>query len=128
VTITKEQILACKPELKEMEVPEWGGSVWIRPVTLGEQGRLADAGHKFEKADPSARLKGTTVKLITWVVSDETGNPMFADTDIPALMNQPATIFLKLQDAILELSGLTESSRAELEKNSATGQTDKPDS
>ena len=118
MTITKEQVLATRPALKEVEVPEWGGSVWIRPVTLGEQGKLANAGVKFEKADPSARLKGTTVALIIWVVSDENGNPMFAESDIPALMNQPATIFLKLQDAILELSGLTEASRAEIAKNS----------
>lgn len=128
MTITKEQVLATRPALKEMEVPEWGGSVWIRPVTLGEQGKLADAGHKFEKAVPSTRLKGTTVQLITWVVSDADGNPLFGETDIPALMNQPATVFLKLQDAILELSGLTEASRAELEKNSETGQTGKPGS
>ena len=128
MTITKEQVLATKPALKEVEVPEWGGSVWIRPVTLGEQGKLANAGTKFEKADPSARLKGTTVALIIWVVSDENGTPLFSDTDIPALMNQPAAIFLRLQDAILELSGLTESSRAELEKNSGTVQTGKPDS
>ena len=125
MTITKEQVLATKPALKEVEVPEWGGSVWIRPVTLGEQGKLADAGHKFEKADPSARLKGTTVKLVIWVVSDENGMPLFADTDLPKLMDQPASVFLRLQDAILELSGLTESARAELEKNSETVQTDK---
>ena len=128
MTITKEQVLATKPVLKEVEVPEWGGSVWIRPVTLGEQGKLANAGVKFEKADPSARLKGTTVALIIWVVSDENGTPLFGDTDIPALMNQPAAVFLRLQDAILELSGLTESSRTELEKNSGTVQTGKPDS
>lgn len=126
MTITKEQVLATRPALKEVEVPEWGGSVWIRPVSLGEQGKLADAGHKFEKADPSARLKGTTVKLVIWVVSDESGVPIFSDTDLPALMNQPASVFLRLQDAILELSGLTEASRAELEKNSETAQTDKP--
>lgn len=128
MTITKEQVLATKPALKEIEVPEWGGSVWIRPVTLAEQGRLANAGLKYEKADPSTRLKGTTVALIIWVVSDENGNPMFAESDIPGLMNQPASIFLRLQDAILELSGLTESARAELEKNSATGQIAKLDS
>jgi hypothetical protein len=41
-------------------------------------------------------------------------------------MSQPASVFLRLQDAILELSGLTESARAALEKNSETAQTDKP--
>jgi hypothetical protein len=126
MTLTKEQILAVAPRLQEVEVPEWGGSVWIRPVTLGEQGKLADAGHKFEKADPSARLKGTTVKLVIWVTSDESGAPLFTDADLPSLMSQPASVFLRLQDAILELSGLTESARAALEKNSETAQTDKP--
>ncbi len=47
--LTKEQILAASPKLKEVEVPEWGGSVFIRPVTLEEQGKLADLGAKHEK-------------------------------------------------------------------------------
>ena len=126
--LTKEQILGTKPVLKEVDVPEWGGSVWIRPVTLDEQGKLADAGMKFEKANPSARLRGTTVKLVIWVTSDQDGNSLFAEADQPKLMEQPASVFLRLQDAILELSGLTEASRAELEKNSGTGLTARLDS
>jgi len=43
VTITKEQVLATKPALKEVEVPS-GADRSDPPVTLGEQGKLANAG------------------------------------------------------------------------------------
>jgi hypothetical protein len=124
-----DEIFAIRPILHEVEVPEWHRSVWIRPVTLQEQGRLADAGHKFEKADPSARLKGTTVKLIIWVVSsDADGTLLFSEDQVPQIVKQPASVFLRLQDEILKLSGLTEDSRAAIEKNSETVPTDKLDS
>ena len=38
MTLTKEQIFNASPRLKEAEVPEWGGSVFVHPVTLEEQG------------------------------------------------------------------------------------------
>ena len=33
MNLTKEQILTATPKLQEIEVPEWGGSVFIRPIT-----------------------------------------------------------------------------------------------
>ena len=44
MSLTKSEVLSIRPHLKEVEVPEWGGSVWIRPITLAEQGKLADLG------------------------------------------------------------------------------------
>jgi hypothetical protein len=35
----------------EIEVPEWGGSVFIRPVTLAEQAKLADLGASSLRGD-----------------------------------------------------------------------------
>ncbi len=55
--LTKEQILAASPTLQEVEVPEWGGSVFIRLVTLEEQGKLADLGLKHEKSSAVARIR-----------------------------------------------------------------------
>jgi hypothetical protein len=115
--LTKEQILAITPKLEEIEVPEWGGSVFIRPVTLAEQAKLADLGTKFEKAAVMDRMKNITLRLVQWAVSDSEGQPLFDAKDLEALMTKSASAFLRIQDAILRLSGLTEESRKELEKN-----------
>ncbi len=129
MTLSKEQILAASPKLKEVEVPEWGGSVFIRPVTLEEQGKLADLGAKHEKSSAAIRIRHCTLSLLQWTVCDEEGKQLFTAEDLAGLMSKSsASAFLRLQDAVLKSSGLTEESRKELEKNLLTGQTGEPGS
>jgi hypothetical protein len=51
--LTKAQILNRKPILQEVPIPQWGGFVYIRPLTVAEQTKLAELGTKFEKASQS---------------------------------------------------------------------------
>ncbi len=128
MTLTKQQILSTSPRLKEVDVPEWGGSVFIRPLTIHEQAKLADLGTKYEKSSVVDRMKNCTLRLVQWSVCDEQGNPLFEAGDLEPLMSKAASAFLRLQDAILALSGLTEESRKELEKNLLSAPSDGPDS
>ena len=124
MTLTKEQILSSSPRLKEVEVPEWGGSVFIRPVTLEEQGKLADLGAKHEKSSAAIRIRHCTLSLLQWTVCDEEGKPLFTADDLAGLMTKSsASAFLRLQDAVLRFSGLTEESRREQGKNLLIEQT-----
>jgi len=126
--LTKQQILAAAPRLKEVEVPEWGGSVFIRPLTIHEQAKLADLGTKYEKGTVVERMKNCTMRLVQWSVCDERGGTLFEASDLEPLMAKSASAFLRLQDAILALSGLTEESRRELEKNLLSAPSDGPGS
>ena len=128
MTLTKQQILSTSPRLKEVDVPEWGGSVFICPLTIHEQAKLADLGTKYEKSSVVDRMKNCTLRLVQWSVCDEQGNPLFEAGDLEPLMSKTASAFLRLQDAILALSGLTEESRKELEKNLLSAPSDGPDS
>jgi hypothetical protein len=128
MTLTKQQILSTSPRLKEVDVPEWGGSVFIRPLTIHEQAKLADLGTKYEKSSVVDRMKNCTLRLVQWSVCDEQGSPLFEAGDLEPLMSKAASAFLRLQDAILALSGLTEESRKELEKNLLSAPSDGPDS
>ena len=127
--LTKEQILNASPKLKEVEVPEWDGSVFIRPVSLEEQGKLADLGAKHEKSSAAIRIRYCTLSLLQWTVCDEEGKQLFTAEDLAGLMSKSsASAFLRLQDAVLKFSGLTEESRRELEKNLLIDQTGGPGS
>ena len=44
---TKAMINATSPKLEEIEIPEWVGSVFFRPVTPTEQSKLADLGTRY---------------------------------------------------------------------------------
>ena len=126
--LTREQILTASPKLKEVDVPDWGGSVFIRPLTIHEQAKLADLGTKHEKSSVVDRMKNCTLRLVQWSVCDDRGNPLFEAGDLEPLMSKAASAFLRLQDAILALSGLTEESRKELEQNLLSAPSDGPDS
>ena len=103
--LTTEQILAASPKLKEVEVPEWGGAVFIRPVTLEEQGMLADLGSKHEKSSAAIRIRHCTLSLLQWTVCDEDGKPLFTGEDLAGLMSKSsASAFLRLQDAVQHVS------------------------
>jgi hypothetical protein len=112
-----------------VEVPEWGGSVFIRPVTLEEQGKLADLGAKHEKSSAAIRIRHCTLSLLQWTVCDDEGKSLFTAEDLAGLISKSsASAFLRLQDAVLKFSGLTEESRRELEKNLLIEQTGEPGS
>lgn len=128
MTLTKQQILSLPPRLKKVDVPEWGLAVFIRPLTVLEHARLADLGAKYERGSNVDRMKNGTMRLVQWSVCDEEGNPLFETADIEALMNKPTSAFLRLQDEILALSGMTGESRKELENNLLTAPSDEPDS
>jgi hypothetical protein len=115
--LTKSQILNRKPILQEVQIPQWGGFVYIRPLTVAEQTKLAELGTKFEKANTAARIKNITLQVIKWSVTDADGAALFEDGDLDQLLQSDASAIMSLQDAIIRYSGLTEESRRELEKN-----------
>jgi hypothetical protein len=115
--LTKEQILNRKPILQEVQIPQWGGFVYIRPLTVAEQTKLAELGTKHEKANTAARVKNITLQVIKWSVTDADGAALFDDADLDRLLQSDASAIMSLQDAIIRYSGLTEESRRELEKN-----------
>ena len=115
--LTKAQILNRKPILQEIQISQWGGYVYIRPLTVAEQTKLAELGTKFEKANTAARIKNITLHVIKWSVTDADGAPLFEDADLDQLLQSDASAIMSLQDAIIRYSGLTEESRREPEKN-----------
>lgn len=102
VVITREQILSLDDLGSELvEVPQWGGVVRVRGMTLGEQDRF-ELTLREDKALVRARV-------LTWCVLDaDTGRPLFLEGDAPALAQRSAAVFLRLWEAIARLSGLVD--------------------
>lgn len=125
--LTRENFLEYTPKLKEVQVTELGGTVWIRSLTAAEQSKMVDIGNKFEKASGQDRMRNIVLRVIQWAVVDENGKPIFISDDIPAMMNKPAWIWMELQDEILAYSGMTKEAREELRKNLQSDPTESQD-
>jgi len=117
--LSKDQILnASDRSFREVEVPEWGGTVRVGSMTAAER----DA---FEASMVDARGKGKTSKtlenfrarFVAKCVVDEDGQRLFSDSDIVALGGKSAAVLSKLFDVAREVNGMTEADVEELEGN-----------
>ncbi len=116
--LTREAILAMKdlPE-KEIEVPEWDGSVRIRSLTLSERFRWLKLQTENE-GDYGAVLRLASLPMITWAVIDETGKPLFREEDVAALEQRNPDAIQRLHAEILKISGIGGTDIEVAEKNS----------
>ncbi len=116
--LTKEQILGVKDLIiREVEMPEWGGSVYVRGLTGSE--RDAFEASVIEQRGKTNRVNMINVraKLLVLTICDKDGNPVFTAADIDALGKKSAQALQKLFDVASELSGLSEKDAEELAKN-----------
>lgn len=100
--LTRQEILDLDDLGSELvEVPQWGGAVRVRGMTLAEQDRF-ELAMREDKALVRARV-------LTWCVLDaETRRPLFAEADAPTLARHSAAVFLRLWTVIARLSGLVD--------------------
>lgn len=125
-----EKFFAAKPRLKEFKVEGMDEPLYIRPLSLGQRGKFGDSAKAAEAEDKSAeeKLRSMTVPLVIGAVVDNEGKPVFKEDAADRLMEFDGGILIKIQDAILEHSGLTAAAKDKLEKNSETAQSDTPSS
>lgn len=104
MTLTREQILAAQTERRptRLEVPEWGGEVYIRVLTFADQVALQDS-------IPAERMP---IHVLMHTVVDENGQRIFGDEDAEQLMTFEFPVILRIFAEAAKLNGL---STAELE-------------
>jgi len=117
--LTKKQILEVDdlPRIP-VEIPEWGDGVgvYIRKLTSAEHTRLVKEG-----TDDGGKLaKGFREMIAVFCVVNEAGLPVFLKSDMAALGLKAMSALDRIANAAMEYNGLTDASRDDLAKNSAT--------
>jgi hypothetical protein len=97
---------------KLIEVPEWGGSVYVRSLSASDADSL-----EFVKG---AHLRAT---LAVMAVCDADGKLLFTKADTAWLASKSAKALARIVDAVKEMSSFTDKEISELEGKSeaATG-------
>ena len=115
--LTKDAILNAQDlQRVEVEVPEWGGTVWIRTLT-GNQRDVFEAS--LMKANGKTQnLTNVRGRFAALVVCDESGTQMFNDAEAMKLGEKSAAALNRIWDAGTQLNGIGEEAVKELEKNS----------
>lgn len=116
-SLNAEQILDSNDVVvQKVEVPEWDGSVNIKTLNGYEQLRFERWTGKDDDDDSLDRC----AKLLILTVVDDDGKQIFSEQQLDSLKKKNAPTLLRLFDIAVRLNRLTEATRKELEKNSAS--------
>jgi hypothetical protein len=89
--LSRDQILGADDLKRELvEVPEWGGSVWVRTLT-GDKRDEFEAIAIASKDDAGLLRSGFRARFASWTVCDEDGELLFSDEDVAELGKKSAS-------------------------------------
>lgn len=116
--LTSADILAAQDIPREaVEVPEWGGTVYVRAMdgqTLSRwENELVAGGGSAARVD----LSNAYARLAVRTVCDEDGQLLFSERQVDELGRKNGKILQTLAQVALRLSGLTPDANAQLAKN-----------
>lgn len=108
---------------REVEVPEWGGTVIVRGLSAKERDNweaslLRQRGNQMVRDSSNIRAK-----LVVRVLVDDDGKRLFSDGDAAVLGDKCIAAIDRIFETAAELSAITDEDVEELAKNSEAGQT-----
>ena len=117
MNLTREQILnKVDIEIKEIPVPEWGGNIFIRQLSRGEQDTYLKRqyGDTRLKQDSKARnqeisavnIYGHDAYLCVCGICNEDGTPVFKHTDVEDLKKKNGMVIGRIAVEIVKFSGM----------------------
>lgn len=114
--LNKEDIVKAKDsELTEVEVPEWGGSVYIGNMDLGD---LIDF---YDNIDTTAAKKTNTVEnvldILLKILKDENGVRLFQNKEREALGNKSSEVLLRIFNTCVKVLPMLNRSKEDTKKN-----------
>ena len=114
MALSKEQILAADDMgLKEVEVPEWGGNVFVRVMTVGER----DSYENEWIVNKNKGVENFRSKFLQRVLCDEEGKLLFTAAEINLLASKSARVITRIWEAAMRHNALTDGDVEELAKN-----------
>jgi hypothetical protein len=110
--LTRDQILSLKASLptEEVQVPEWGGSVFVRTLTAAERDR-------FETLFTRGKQANFRALIVAFTACDADGKSLFAEEDAAAIGAMPVKPVQRIFDVAMRLNAITDADVDELEKN-----------
>ena len=116
--LTKKDILEIKDiEIERVEVPEWGGDVFVKGMTGLERDTFEASIVQQRGKDARVNMVNIRAKLAAQTICDKDGVRLFTDKDIRLLGAKSANALQRVFDVAQRLSGITEGDVDELAEN-----------
>jgi hypothetical protein len=115
LSLTKALILqAIDRKIVPVDVPEWGGTVYVRQLSVAESDMLRQTCSNMTPI--MAAANAIAVSLV-----DEEGNRLFGDDEMRALEQKNPKAVERIADVVAEINGWMPTSVKDAEKNSQSG-------
>jgi hypothetical protein len=89
--LSRADILAAPDRpITRLQVPEWGGDLYFRPLSVAQAQRVSAAAEGLSAA-----------VAVAAAVCGEDGTPIFTEADVPALAERNATVVARIATTIL---------------------------
>lgn len=130
IALSRDQILGIQDiKVKELQVPEWNGSVFIRQLTRGEQDEYLKMQFSTTAVETDLRVRRQKVLNMSfyghdaWLcvhgICDDKGTPIFTDKDLEVLKRKNGEVVGRIASEIVTFSGMAKDvEAAEKAKNS----------
>jgi hypothetical protein len=119
--LTKQQIAAVddlKAKIVRVEVPEWGGAVCLRPMTVRE---LDDYSNEVMRNKGNG-LRDFRTRLVACSLCDEQGQRLFTDDEVDMLAAKSGAAMDRLYRACDEINDIGPKRMEDIAGNSSPGQ------
>ena len=122
--LTADDILQASDLPKQLvDVPEWGGSVYVRALSGSERDSYEASIVGTRTDNKQLNLNNIRARLCALTICDEAGKRLFSDAQINALGNKSAAALQRIYDVARKLSGLSPEDVEELAEGIAENPT-----
>ena len=116
--LTKDAILQAQDsKLEKLEVPEWGGHVFIKSMSGTERDNFEAETYVTKGKKVEFNRENFRARLLVRTLCDESGSPIFARKDIDALGAKSAKALDRCFSVSQRINGLSAEDVDELTKN-----------
>ena len=102
---------------KDIDIPEWGGTLTIRTLTGAERDEWESAFVNQDKID----IRGLKSRLVQLTTMNGDGQQMFTKADLQKINGKSASVIDRIFQVSQRLSGLTKEDAEEMVENSDAG-------
>lgn len=119
--LTRDGVKAAEDLKRErLDVPEWGGYLFVRTMTAGERERWENKQFTAKGKDVQVNLKNITTSLAIEVCVDESGQKLFTADDVEMLNGKSCVVLQRIFDKAREVNRIGKQDVEEMVKNSET--------
>jgi hypothetical protein len=124
VSLTRDQILQLtgKRNIQEINIPEWGGTVYVRELTGRERDKFETSVLSSNGNNSKTNAENLRARLVVLSVVDENGTRLFSDEDAKTVGNLGVKGLQRAFVMAQRLSGLSDEEIEELTVKLGEGQ------